>query len=293
MPADDRSSSSPAARPPHPATVPRGSAVQPKMAKQAPGPHPATVPRGSAAQPKMTKAASGPHPATLPRSSAVQPKMAKPAPGPHPAMITRPRSAQAAIQRSKEQKKRNKIPYELKSVGSSKQMCWQVTSTFGLDDERIVTLFLENPQTKNTFYSKHILRKGEDPEKILKLRNSLKKKDYESVQEGFDFGISVTDSGVPASTVIHLSSGVEFDWIIFDICKALVEAKASGGKFTALNTQDHVAVKFGAECVSTINTRTQQISSGVGVEVGGQLTKTKGTDEWTFEVNHCGSMIEE
>jgi hypothetical protein len=94
MPADDRSSSSSAARPPHPATIQRGSAVQPRMAKEAPGPHPATVPRGSAVQPKMAKSAPGRHPATVPRSGAVQPKMANEARPPHPATVPRGGAAQ-------------------------------------------------------------------------------------------------------------------------------------------------------------------------------------------------------
>jgi hypothetical protein len=94
MPADDRSSSSPAARPPHPATVPRGTAVQPKMAKEARGPHPATVPRGSAVQPRMARSAPGRHPATAPRSGAVQPKTANEARPPHPATVPRGGAAQ-------------------------------------------------------------------------------------------------------------------------------------------------------------------------------------------------------
>ena len=98
MPADDRSSSSPAARPPHPATVPRGSAVQPKMAKEVPGPHPATVPRSGAAQPRMANEARSPHPATVPRGSAAQPKMAKEAPEPHPATVPRAAAAAGTLQ---------------------------------------------------------------------------------------------------------------------------------------------------------------------------------------------------
>lgn len=87
MSVDDRSP-----RPPHPATLPRGAAVQPRMAQGAPGPHPATVPRGTAVQPKMATEARPPHPATVPRGSAVQPRMASDARPPHPATGLPPRS---------------------------------------------------------------------------------------------------------------------------------------------------------------------------------------------------------
>ena len=98
MPTDDRSpKSSPAARPPHPANLPRGGTAQRKAAKGPPGPHPATVSRGRAVQPKMPTRATGPHPATVSRGSTAQPKVAKPPPGPHPATVSRGSTAQPKV----------------------------------------------------------------------------------------------------------------------------------------------------------------------------------------------------
>ncbi|HEX2574432.1 MAG TPA: hypothetical protein VH877_33090 [Polyangia bacterium] len=103
---DDAPPASPPGRPPHPATVPRGAAAQPKVTgaargphpateprktaaqrktPKAPAPHPATVARGGAAQPEKAGGARGAHPATLPRGAAAQPKKAGPARAPHPA----------------------------------------------------------------------------------------------------------------------------------------------------------------------------------------------------------------
>ncbi len=76
MPIDSRS--------PHPATLPRSAALQPKSAIAGRSPHPATLPRASVAQPKSAATPHPAHAATLPRASAARWK-----PGP-----------QATVQRS-------------------------------------------------------------------------------------------------------------------------------------------------------------------------------------------------
>ncbi len=61
MPSDDRLSRERVVRSPHPATVSRGRAVQPKLSKEA-VPHPATLSARSAVR---TRASSAGHPATV------------------------------------------------------------------------------------------------------------------------------------------------------------------------------------------------------------------------------------
>jgi hypothetical protein len=104
--------------PPHPATIPRVRAVQPKLPSSLPAlaPHPAKLPRVRAVQPKLAntlpphpakgapagaaqpKSASAlpPHPATLPPTRAAQPKLAQPDRAPHAAKLAGQNSVQRA-----------------------------------------------------------------------------------------------------------------------------------------------------------------------------------------------------
>ncbi|MDI3290366.1 hypothetical protein [Polyangium sp. 15x6] len=80
-------------RPPHPATV--GRALQPKVATERP-PHPAIVGRGPI-QPKVATERP-PHPATIRGGEAVQPKVAEER-APHPATVGRGGTAQPMLAR--------------------------------------------------------------------------------------------------------------------------------------------------------------------------------------------------
>ncbi len=80
-------------RPPHAATVPRGSAVQAKVAKAGPGAHAATsLSSEGIAQPKTAPHARPPHPATVGRAGVAQPKTAPHARPPHPATVVQAKS---------------------------------------------------------------------------------------------------------------------------------------------------------------------------------------------------------
>ncbi len=104
MSSDDRSSRERAVRVPHPATVARSRAAQPKLVKAATG-HPANRSRVHAAAPKLAKEPT-PHPATVTRSkkssvkarAATQPSKANPG---H-ATARRPSKAERSLENLKD-----------------------------------------------------------------------------------------------------------------------------------------------------------------------------------------------
>src|SRR5215471_3103243 len=81
---------------------------------------------------------------------------------------------------------------------------WTVASAFGEGNEKKVTLILGNPP-RNTFYQKHVLRRGEKNWEILAVRNSARAATYDQKQKDFGDYFDIKTTGAPASTVIDIN----------------------------------------------------------------------------------------
>jgi hypothetical protein len=174
-----------------------------------------------------------------------------------------------------------KVTDESKSQQRGK-LVWTIASAFDGKDVLTVTLILNNPASGNTFYDKHILRRGEDPSEILALRNAEKTGDGDKVNIASGMGIKA--SGAPASTVVVLDR-IDFNKMIFCFAAGLVAAK-NAGKFAAKNKNVDVEINFdAADSVVTVG-KAGATARCQSMEVGAQLQADSG-DELTFEINHC------
>jgi len=171
-------------------------------------------------------------------------------------------------------------------VGGNNRMSYTVVSNFGGTDHLEVTMVLNDLGAGNSFYDKHVLRRGEDADEILTMRNAARGAtlDPERINTAVGMGMVLTDRGVPASTVVDLGR-IDHQKMIFDFAQALVNAYREG-TFTQTNRNFDVDVVFSAtDCVYTLR-RAGGGYHGQSIEVGAQLI-ADGGDELTFAVNHC------
>lgn len=159
-----------------------------------------------------------------------------------------------------------------------------------------VTLILQSSRYSaqgNTFYEKHILRAGEDPEWMYKLRMAATGElfDPELINEASNLGIK--SGGVPASTVISLER-LATRMMVYDMCSGLMAAYRSG-TFTAKNANRDVEIVFSsAECVVTVTMDDSDEDNIVfpsskckSVVVGAQLNaENTVSNTYTFSINH-------
>lgn len=161
---------------------------------------------------------------------------------------------------------------------------WTVASTFGGGDEKKVTLVLGNPP-RNTFYQKHVLRRGEDNWDILAVRNSAKAGSYNDEQRQFGDFFDIKTSGAPASTVIDINK-INFNAMLYDFANALYQARTNN-KMSTLHHEYHIDVEFSQKCVSTVKSgRSEKWYKTM--EIGVEVIADDGAGRMTFDVNHCG-----
>lgn len=163
-----------------------------------------------------------------------------------------------------------------------------VCSTFGGDYPE-VTLKLQDPASGNTFYDKHVMRRGEDPEEVLKLRNSMKKNRIDTTRVNFasSMEIGLKESGVSGRTVIILDN-IDHKNTCFIMANTLINAYENS-RFPTLGVNVHVTLDFeipGSVChLKKGATKPETFQT---IIVGAQLNSADDDDgEYTFSINHA------
>lgn len=168
--------------------------------------------------------------------------------------------------------------------------CWTIASTFGLGgDARKVTLILENHRTGNTFYTKHVLREGENKDTIHSIRNARG-----ALTQAIDHG------GTPAQikraariysasqnamflTTARVSTFISLDKIELRLMLyRMAEKLAAVSDRIAIGVNTNVEIDFQKDCVLDSET----VASGSTMIVGVEKTADDG-GKLTFDVNHC------
>jgi hypothetical protein len=171
-------------------------------------------------------------------------------------------------------------------TGGRNRLSFTVQSNFGGRDVLQLTMVLNDLTNGNSFYDKHVLRRGEDANDILETRNAARNAslDPERINLAKGMGIVLTDGGVPASTIVDLGR-IDHQRMLFDFAQALATTYRNG-TFQQTGRNFDVEVTFSAhDCVYTLRRNGGGYHSD-GIKVGAQLV-ADGGDELTFAINHC------
>jgi hypothetical protein len=172
---------------------------------------------------------------------------------------------------------------------------YTVCSDFGTDSYAEVCVKLQDESCGNTFYNKHVLRRGEDPKEILELRNSMRNAsfDVDGIQKAQGMNIGLSARGASASTVICLEK-TDFNIMIFNFAQCLYEEYVKG-TFAAQNQNYEVQIMFkAAQCVYSLGRGKGRGGWYQSMIVGAQLNAEDTAEyEYSFSVNHCVSEGDE
>jgi hypothetical protein len=103
------------------------------------------------------------------------------------------------------------------------QLSFSVVSDFKGNEVLKVTVVVQDESHGNRFWSKHVLRKGEDPRDLLAWRDPLKSEKYEHASMGFsEYGDKI-EQGVSGSTVVR-EDRVNIKDIYYRFAYALIKA---------------------------------------------------------------------
>jgi hypothetical protein len=157
---------------------------------------------------------------------------------------------------------------------------WTVSSPFSGSTSVKITLILLDESTGNTFYNKHVQRRGESPEFVKDLRNPR--------TTGGDIGYSMSQVGMGVlnanfnkSTTIRLDR-IDLSHMLYKMAEALYAASA---KIPLGIYQGHLAeVDFEiGDAVAFMNGAKKSFCSSIAI--GGTKTADDGT-KMTFDISH-------
>jgi hypothetical protein len=160
-----------------------------------------------------------------------------------------------------------------------------VESDFKTDKVWTVTMVLNDEINGNNFYSKHVLHHGSDPDEVKKLRNALKKKDWDLVGTAASSGLLGNgNANVNNSTSIMLGK-LDPKTMVYRMAKALVQAHKAG-KVTVGSRFDHLPVHFKVEdSVAVVNEHNKTVYDN-GTKIGGSFVAAN-NQQLRFDIDHC------
>lgn len=171
--------------------------------------------------------------------------------------------------------------------------CWTVASSFGLGRGEIKVTLILAKGAENTFYHKHVLRKGENAAKIHAVRNTRG-----ALNQAMDHGGTAGEirraanrfaaaqnamflTGAQTSTFILLDS-IDLKLMLYHMARKLASVSAQ----IATGGGNHdVEIDFDKGCVIDVPGHGRASDT---IIVGAQKTADDG-HRMTFDVNHCAN----